>query len=142
SQGYGYDTGQGQYTGHADPYAATAGYDQGAQSGYGDWNGQQAQDAYGYPQETYSQTGYTDTPPGGVWVPQQRDGGNGYDEASGMPRLYREAPLNGIWEGSGNVQALDVLRAIGREPAAPRRGDGRIRLHGRRPLPGLAHRGT
>ncbi|MFF3944538.1 acyl-CoA dehydrogenase family protein [Streptomyces sp. NPDC001902] len=43
-------------------------------------------------------------------------GGNGYDEASGMPRLYREAPLNGIWEGSGNVNALDVLRALTREP--------------------------
>ena len=43
-------------------------------------------------------------------------GGNGYDEASGLPRLYREAPLNGIWEGSGNVQALDVLRAMTREP--------------------------
>jgi putative acyl-CoA dehydrogenase len=35
-----------------------------------------------------------------------------------MPRLYREAPLNSIWEGSGNVQALDVLRAMVREPAA------------------------
>ncbi len=45
-------------------------------------------------------------------------GGNGYVEDSGMPRLYREAPLNGIWEGSGNVQALDVLRALMREPAA------------------------
>jgi putative acyl-CoA dehydrogenase len=43
-------------------------------------------------------------------------GGNGYVEDSGMPRLYREAPLNSIWEGSGNVQALDVLRAVGREP--------------------------
>ncbi|MFI6940350.1 acyl-CoA dehydrogenase family protein [Streptomyces sp. NPDC050418] len=43
-------------------------------------------------------------------------GGNGYDEASGMPRLYREAPLNGIWEGSGNVNALDLLRAMAREP--------------------------
>ncbi|WP_419996040.1 acyl-CoA dehydrogenase family protein [Streptomyces boninensis] len=43
-------------------------------------------------------------------------GGNGYDEASGMPRRYREAPLNGIWEGSGNVNALDVLRALTREP--------------------------
>ncbi len=42
-------------------------------------------------------------------------GGNGYVEESGMPRLYREAPLNSIWEGSGNVIALDVLRAIGRE---------------------------
>jgi putative acyl-CoA dehydrogenase len=45
-------------------------------------------------------------------------GGNGYVEASGMPRLYREAPLSSIWEGSGNVMALDVLRALGREPAA------------------------
>ncbi|MEU1472515.1 acyl-CoA dehydrogenase family protein [Streptomyces sp. NPDC005761] len=43
-------------------------------------------------------------------------GGNGYDEESGMPRLYREAPLNGIWEGSGNVNALDMLRALDREP--------------------------
>ncbi|KPM53492.1 acyl-CoA dehydrogenase [Frankia sp. R43] len=45
-------------------------------------------------------------------------GGNGYVEDSGLPRLYREAPLNGIWEGSGNVNALDVLRALGREPAS------------------------
>jgi putative acyl-CoA dehydrogenase len=43
-------------------------------------------------------------------------GGNGYVEESGMPRLYREAPLNGIWEGSGNVTALDVLRALSRSP--------------------------
>ncbi|WP_282692480.1 acyl-CoA dehydrogenase family protein [Streptomyces sp. CC208A] len=45
-------------------------------------------------------------------------GGNGYDEASGMPRMYREAPLNSIWEGSGNVSALDLLRALAREPEA------------------------
>ncbi|MER6103156.1 acyl-CoA dehydrogenase family protein [Streptomyces sp. NPDC001832] len=45
-------------------------------------------------------------------------GGNGYVEESGMPRLLREAPLNSIWEGSGNVQALDVLRALQREPLA------------------------
>ncbi|MGW9047264.1 acyl-CoA dehydrogenase family protein [Streptomyces lydicus] len=45
-------------------------------------------------------------------------GGNGYVEDSGMPRLYREAPLLSIWEGSGNVAALDVLRALEREPAA------------------------
>jgi putative acyl-CoA dehydrogenase len=43
-------------------------------------------------------------------------GGNGYVEESIMPRLYREAPLNSIWEGSGNVNALDVLRAMHREP--------------------------
>jgi putative acyl-CoA dehydrogenase len=34
-----------------------------------------------------------------------------------MPRLYREAPLNSIWEGSGNVNALDVLRALAKEPS-------------------------
>jgi putative acyl-CoA dehydrogenase len=43
-------------------------------------------------------------------------GGNGYVEESPMPRLLRDAPLNGIWEGSGNVIALDVLRALAREP--------------------------
>ncbi|MFJ4859321.1 MULTISPECIES: acyl-CoA dehydrogenase family protein [unclassified Streptomyces] len=45
-------------------------------------------------------------------------GGNGYVEESGLPRLLRESPLNSIWEGSGNVQALDVLRALQREPQA------------------------
>ncbi|MFE5157454.1 acyl-CoA dehydrogenase family protein [Streptomyces sp. NPDC056697] len=45
-------------------------------------------------------------------------GGNGYVEESGMPRLYREAPLLSIWEGSGNVAALDVLRALSRESGA------------------------
>jgi putative acyl-CoA dehydrogenase len=45
-------------------------------------------------------------------------GGNGYVEESGMPMLFRESPLNGIWEGSGNVQALDVLRAMVHEPAS------------------------
>ena len=43
-------------------------------------------------------------------------GGNGYVEESGMPRLYREAPLMSIWEGSGNVAALDALRAMGKQP--------------------------
>ena len=43
-------------------------------------------------------------------------GGNGYAEESGMPRLYREAPLMSIWEGSGNVAALDALRAMARQP--------------------------
>lgn len=45
-------------------------------------------------------------------------GGNGYVEEHGMARLYRQAPLNSIWEGSGNVNALDVLRAIAKEPAS------------------------
>jgi len=43
-------------------------------------------------------------------------GGSGAMEDSPMPRLYREAPINAIWEGSGNVQCLDVLRAISRAP--------------------------
>jgi putative acyl-CoA dehydrogenase len=78
-------------------------------------------------------------------------GGNGYIEESGLPRLYREAPLNSIWEGSGNVTALDVLRALARaaEPADAllaeldraaggdrRLDEARDRL--RRLLPGLA----
>src|SRR5690554_398719 len=43
-------------------------------------------------------------------------GGAGYVEESLLPRLYRQAPLNSIWEGSGNIQCLDVLRALAREP--------------------------
>jgi putative acyl-CoA dehydrogenase len=43
-------------------------------------------------------------------------GGNGVMENCIMPRLYREAPINAIWEGSGNVQALDVLRALNKTP--------------------------
>jgi putative acyl-CoA dehydrogenase len=43
-------------------------------------------------------------------------GGNGYVEDSGMPRLFRESPLMSIWEGSGNVAALDTLRAMAKEP--------------------------
>ncbi|GIV33280.1 MAG: acyl-CoA dehydrogenase [Chitinophagales bacterium] len=45
-------------------------------------------------------------------------GGNGYVEQSILPRLYREAPVNAIWEGSGNVQCLDVLRAISKNAEA------------------------
>ena len=45
-------------------------------------------------------------------------GGNGYVEESGLPGMYREVPLNSIWEGSGNVTALDVLRALRRSPEA------------------------
>ena len=43
-------------------------------------------------------------------------GGAGYVEDSLLPRLYRQAPLNSIWEGSGNIQCLDVLRTLAREP--------------------------
>jgi putative acyl-CoA dehydrogenase len=45
-------------------------------------------------------------------------GGNGYVEESGLPRLYREAPLNSIWEGAGNINSLDVLRVLARQPEA------------------------
>src|SRR3954471_20860645 len=44
-------------------------------------------------------------------------GGAGYVEESVLPRLYRQAPLNSIWEGSGNIQCLDVLRALAKDPA-------------------------
>jgi putative acyl-CoA dehydrogenase len=43
-------------------------------------------------------------------------GGNGYVEESVLPRLYREAPVNSIWEGAGNIQCLDVLRAVDKQP--------------------------
>src|SRR5690606_13055481 len=43
-------------------------------------------------------------------------GGNGYVEEGPLARLYREAPVNSIWEGSGNIMALDVLRALQRDP--------------------------
>lgn len=45
-------------------------------------------------------------------------GGGGYVEESPLPRLFRQSPLNAIWEGSGNVIALDLLRALHREPEA------------------------
>ncbi|MBV8175627.1 MAG: DNA alkylation response protein, partial [Verrucomicrobia bacterium] len=43
-------------------------------------------------------------------------GGNGYVEESALSRLYRDAPLNSLWEGAGNVQCLDVLRAMQKDP--------------------------
>jgi putative acyl-CoA dehydrogenase len=44
-------------------------------------------------------------------------GGSGVMELSIMPRLYRESPINAIWEGSGNIQALDVFRALQKTPS-------------------------
>jgi putative acyl-CoA dehydrogenase len=55
------------------------------------------------------------TAPGFVYEAMECLGGNGYVEESMLPRLYREAPVNAIWEGSGNVMALDMLRAFSRE---------------------------
>jgi putative acyl-CoA dehydrogenase len=54
--------------------------------------------------------------PGLLYEAMECLGGNGYVEESALPRLYREAPVNAIWEGSGNVIALDILRAETREP--------------------------
>jgi putative acyl-CoA dehydrogenase len=54
--------------------------------------------------------------PHAVYEAMECLGGAGYVEDSLLPRLYREAPVNSIWEGSGNVIALDVLRAFAREP--------------------------
>ncbi|WP_413043061.1 acyl-CoA dehydrogenase family protein [Pseudomonas sp. YJ42] len=65
-------------------------------------------------------------------------GGAGYVEETIMPRLYREAPVNSIWEGSGNVQCLDVLRALSKEPGVidvlfaelgDGHGDARLQAH-------------
>jgi putative acyl-CoA dehydrogenase len=53
---------------------------------------------------------------GAINEAQECLGGAGYVEESILPRLYREAPVNAIWEGSGNIQCLDVLRAVAREP--------------------------
>ena len=54
--------------------------------------------------------------PGVSYEALECHGGAGFVEEGPMPRLYRTAPLNAIWEGSGNVIALDILRAIAREP--------------------------
>ncbi len=56
--------------------------------------------------------------PGHAYEAMECVGGSGVMEDSPMPRLYREAPVNAIWEGSGNVQCLDVMRALARSPEA------------------------
>ncbi len=83
-------------------------------------------------------------------------GGAGFIEEGPMPRIYRAAPLNAIWEGSGNVIALDILRAIGRKPesidavqaeilsarGADRHLDRHIALLDKWFEPGILHEGT
>ncbi|RID97255.1 isovaleryl-CoA dehydrogenase [Simplicispira hankyongi] len=54
--------------------------------------------------------------PGHAYEAMECIGGSGVMEDSMFPRLYREAPVNAIWEGSGNIQCLDVLRAMGKTP--------------------------
>lgn len=56
--------------------------------------------------------------PGFVYEALECLGGAGYVEEGPMPRLFRQSPLNAIWEGSGNVIALDILRALAREPSS------------------------
>ena len=54
--------------------------------------------------------------PGHAYEAMECIGGSGVMEDSMFPRLYREAPVNAIWEGSGNIQCLDVLRAMAKTP--------------------------
>jgi putative acyl-CoA dehydrogenase len=56
--------------------------------------------------------------PGHAYEALECLGGNGYVEDFPLARRYREQPVMAVWEGSGNVIALDVLRALGREPDA------------------------
>jgi acyl-CoA dehydrogenase len=46
-------------------------------------------------------------------------GGCGYIEEWGDPRIVRDAHLGSIWEGTSNIVALDVVRAIRREGSLP-----------------------
>ncbi|HMM50143.1 MAG TPA: acyl-CoA dehydrogenase family protein, partial [Burkholderiaceae bacterium] len=55
--------------------------------------------------------------PGHAYESMECIGGSGVMEDSPFPRLFRESPVNAIWEGSGNVQCLDVLRAMQKTPA-------------------------
>lgn len=55
-----------------------------------------------------------------VYESLECQGGNGYIEEVPLARYFRESPLNAIWEGSGNVMALDILRAVSRGPEAAR----------------------
>ncbi len=54
--------------------------------------------------------------PGHAYEAMECIGGSGVMEDCIMPRLLRESPVNSIWEGSGNVQCLDMLRAMGKSP--------------------------
>ncbi|AHK35032.1 acyl-CoA dehydrogenase [Rhodococcus opacus PD630] len=55
-------------------------------------------------------------------------GGNGYTEDFPLARRYREQPVMAVWEGSGNVIALDVLRAMTREPDSVAAFDAEVNL--------------
>jgi putative acyl-CoA dehydrogenase len=53
--------------------------------------------------------------PGHAYEAMECIGGSGVMEERIMARLFRESPVNAIWEGSGNIQCLDMLRAMNRE---------------------------
>ncbi|MCU1420945.1 MAG: hypothetical protein JWN36_596 [Microbacteriaceae bacterium] len=73
--------------------------------------------------------------PGHAYEALECLGGNGYTEAFPLARRYREQPVMAVWEGSGNVIALDVLRAITREPASLEAFDAEVSLAaGQHPL--------
>lgn len=61
-----------------------------------------------------------------VYESLECQGGNGYSEEVPLARYFRESPLNAIWEGSGNVMALDILRAVSHSPDAARATLGRL----------------
>ncbi|GAA5316839.1 MAG: acyl-CoA dehydrogenase family protein [Candidatus Pelagadaptatus aseana] len=56
--------------------------------------------------------------PGHAYEAMECIGGSAVMEDSIFPRLFRESPVNAIWEGSGNVQCLDMLRALAKTPAS------------------------
>jgi putative acyl-CoA dehydrogenase len=81
-------------------------------------HGDEREKSFGRLATAVSKYWVTKRAPGAVAEALECLGGNGYVEESILPRLYREAPLNSIWEGSGNVNALDVLRVVRKEPQA------------------------
>lgn len=66
--------------------------------------------------------------PGHAYEALECLGGNGYTEAFPLAMRYREQPVMAVWEGSGNVIALDVLRALTREPASLEAFDAEVSL--------------
>jgi len=81
-------------------------------------SGDEAEAAFGRFVTPAAKFGICKAAPNLLYEAMEALGGNGYVEESPLPRLYREAPVNAIWEGSGNVIALDLLRAENREPEA------------------------
>jgi putative acyl-CoA dehydrogenase len=73
--------------------------------------------------------------PGHAYEALECLGGNGYTEAFPLARRYREQPVMAVWEGSGNVIALDVLRALTREPGSAEAFDAEVaRAAGEHPV--------